>query len=263
MAAYYNEHDRFAAEWLRELIKDGLIADGEVDERSIEDVLPNELTGFTQCHFFAGIGGWSLALRLAGWSDERRVWTGSCPCQPFSTAGKGAGVNDERHLWPAFNHLISQCKPTIVFGEQVASTAGREWFAGVQADMESSNYRCTGANLCAAGASKPHLRQRLFWVADTDSKFNFGKDLPGNRRESETASIRGAEKDQQKRYRRFDELFAMGIGERANSYTEARAVLYGLPNVMALLRGAGNSICPQVGERFIRAYISSAQGCGA
>jgi site-specific DNA-cytosine methylase len=121
MTAYYNEHDRAAATWLRELIKDGLIADGEVDERSIEDVLPNELAGFAQCHFFAGIGGWSLALRLAGWSDERRVWTGSCPCQPFSTAGKGAGVNDERHLWPHMLRLIKAAQPAIFFGEQVAS----------------------------------------------------------------------------------------------------------------------------------------------
>jgi len=89
LTAYYNEIDPFAAEWLRQLIKDGLIADGEVDERSIEDVTPNELAGFTQCHFFAGIGGWSYALRLAGWPDDQPVWTGSCPCQPFSTAGKG------------------------------------------------------------------------------------------------------------------------------------------------------------------------------
>ena len=51
-AAYYNEHDAFAAAWLRELIKAGLIALGDVDERSIEDVLPNELAGYTQCHFF-------------------------------------------------------------------------------------------------------------------------------------------------------------------------------------------------------------------
>jgi DNA (cytosine-5)-methyltransferase 1 len=66
MTAYYNEHDPFAAAWLRELIADGLIAPGEVDERSIEDVRPDELAGFVQCHFFAGIGVWSLALRQAG-----------------------------------------------------------------------------------------------------------------------------------------------------------------------------------------------------
>src|SRR5271168_3827885 len=118
---YYNEIDPFAAQWLRNLISANLIGNGHVDERSIEDVKPSELSGYTQCHFFAGIGGWSYALRLAGWPDDRPVWTGSCPCQPFSAAGKGAGFADERHLWPAFFHLIRECRPGTVFGEQVAS----------------------------------------------------------------------------------------------------------------------------------------------
>lgn len=130
MSAYYNEHDPKAAAWLRELIADGLIADGEVDERSIEDVRPADLDGFTQHHFFAGIGGWSYALRLAGWPDDRPVCTGSCPCQPFSVAGEGAGVDDERHLWPAFRWLIAQRGFPVVFGEQVASGLGRQWLGG-------------------------------------------------------------------------------------------------------------------------------------
>ena len=57
--AYYNEHDPFAAEWLRRLILFGHIAEGDVDERSIEDVNPDDLKGYDQCHFFAGIGVWS------------------------------------------------------------------------------------------------------------------------------------------------------------------------------------------------------------
>ncbi len=84
MTAYYNEFDPAAEAWLRELIKAGEIAPGDVDTRSIEDVRPSDLRGYTQCHFFAGIGGWSLALRMAGWPDDRPVWTGSCPCQPFT-----------------------------------------------------------------------------------------------------------------------------------------------------------------------------------
>jgi hypothetical protein len=122
--AYYNEIDDYAADWLRNLIRDGLIAPGEVDTRSIEDVCPDDLRGFTQCHFFAGVGLWSYALRLAGWDDERPIWTGSCPCQPFSSAGKGDGFGDERHLWPAFAHLAAQCGPPTICGEQVASKDG-------------------------------------------------------------------------------------------------------------------------------------------
>ena len=122
MAAYYNECNPEAAAWLRQLIRVGHIAHGIVDERSIEDVRPDELLEYTQCHFFAGIGGWSLALRLAGIPDDYPIWTGSCPCQPFSSAGAGAGFDDPRHLWPAFYKLIATCKPDIIFGEQVASS---------------------------------------------------------------------------------------------------------------------------------------------
>ena len=165
--AYYNEHDPKAAAWLRELIKQGLIAPGDVDERSIEDVLPSELVGYTQCHFFAGIGVWSHALRQAGWPDDRPVWTGSCPCQPFSSAGKRGGIDDERHLWPAFYWLISQCKPDVVFGEQVASKDGLSWLDTVQADMEAAGYAIGAVDLCAASVGAPHIRQRLYFVAES------------------------------------------------------------------------------------------------
>jgi DNA (cytosine-5)-methyltransferase 1 len=167
MAAYYNEIDKYAAAWLRNLIAAGHIAPGDVDERSIADVDPDDLKGYTQCHFFAGVGGWSYALRLAGWPDDRPIWTGSCPCQPFSAAGAGKGVNDERHLWPAFRWLIAKRRPAIIGGEQVASAAGRGWLAGVRADLEAMGYAVGAADLCAAGVGAPHIRQRLVWLADT------------------------------------------------------------------------------------------------
>ncbi len=166
MTAYYNEHEPYAVEWLRNLIKQGLIADGEVDGRSIVDVRADDLGKFTQCHFFAGIGVWSYALRLAGWPDDRPVWTGSCPCQPFSAAGKGAGFADERHLWPEFYRLISECRPPVVFGEQVASKDGLGWLDTVQSDMEASGYAFGAADLCAAGIGAPHIRQRLWFVGE-------------------------------------------------------------------------------------------------
>ena len=165
--SYYNENDPKAAAWLRELIKGGHIAAGDVDERSIEDVAPSDLLGYTQCHFFAGIGGWSYALRLDGWSDERPVWTGSCPCQPFSQAGKGKGTADERHLWPAWFYLVEQLKPPKIFGEQVASPAGLAWLDLVSTDLEGADYAVGTADLCAAGVGAPHIRQRLFWVAES------------------------------------------------------------------------------------------------
>lgn len=168
MAAYYNEIDDFSCAWLRELIRRGLIADGVVDNRSIVDVRAEDLREFTQCNFFAGIGVWSYALRLAGWSDSRPVWTGSCPCQPFSTAGKQRGSEDERHLWPAFFRLISECRPSTVIGEQVAGAAGLAWLDHVCADLEDSDYAVAAANIGAHSVGAPHLRQRLYWVADAE-----------------------------------------------------------------------------------------------
>lgn len=166
MAAYYNEIDPYAAQWLRNLIAGGHIAPGDVDERSIQDVHPDDLKPYTQCHFFAGIGAWSLALRRAGWPDDRPVWTGSCPCQPFSSAGQGAGFDDERHLWPDFHWLIQERRPPVVFGEQVASKDAEPWLDLVQADLEAMAYAFGAVPFPAAGVGSPNIRDRLFWVAD-------------------------------------------------------------------------------------------------
>lgn len=166
MTAYYNEFDPKAAAWLRELIKQGHIAEGVVDERSIVDVRPEHLVGYDQCHFFAGIGVWSHALRTAGWPDDRPVWTGSCPCQPFSAAGKRGGTDDHRHLWPEFFRLIAECRPVTVFGEQVASKDGLAWLGAVYADLEGAGYAVGAVDTCAAGFGAPHIRQRLYFCGE-------------------------------------------------------------------------------------------------
>jgi DNA (cytosine-5)-methyltransferase 1 len=129
-------------------------------------VAPNDLVGYTQCHFFAGIGVWSYALRCAGWSDDRPIWTGSCPCQPFSAAGKGGGFADERHLWPSFHHLIRECQPATVIGEQVASKHGLGWFDLVSTDMDASGYACGAVVADASSFGAWHKRQRIYWAAN-------------------------------------------------------------------------------------------------
>lgn len=166
MTAYYNEFNPKAAAMLRQLIKDGLIAPGDVDERSIEDVRPDDLKPYTQCHFFAGIGGWSVALRLAGWPDDRPVWTGSCPCQPFSTAGKGKGKADERHLWPMWFRLIRESRPPVVYGEQVSAAIRHGWWDDVADDLEGEGYATRAEIRPASSVGKPHKRDRLWFVAD-------------------------------------------------------------------------------------------------
>lgn len=170
MTAYYNEIDLYAAQWLRNLIGANLIAPGVVDTRSIEDVTPNDLKGFTQCHFFAGFGTWSLVLRRSGWSDDKPIWTASCPCQPFSAAGKGKGFDDERHLWPALHWLVGQCRPVRIAGEQSSSSDGTNWIDLVQADLEAMGYAFGACAFPSASVGAPHIRDRAYWVAHTNSE---------------------------------------------------------------------------------------------
>lgn len=212
--ALYNEIDDFACDWLENLIRGNHIAPGVVDRRSILDLTPDDLLRYRQVHLFAGIGIWSASLRDAGVRDDERWWSASCPCQPFSAAGQGIGFADERHLWPAAFHLIQQCRPPKIVGEQVASPDGLHWLDLVSADLEGADYAFGASDLCAAGVAisagetgfgqktiewirgavqscpdpflaaelrdyaewfsgqvgigGPHIRQRLYWLADAD-----------------------------------------------------------------------------------------------
>lgn len=162
MSAFYNENDRFACDWLSNLMDAGLITPGKIDDRSIVDVRPDDLAGYERVHFFAGIGGWDHALTLAGWRGP--VWTGSCPCQPFSLAGKQKGFADDRHLWPVWRDLIAERRPAKVFGEQVASAT--EWLRIVRSDLEALGYAVGAIPFQAASAGADHLRDRYGLVAD-------------------------------------------------------------------------------------------------
>ena len=177
--AYYNEIDPYAAAWLRELIEMGEIPAGFVDERDIQDVVPNELTGFTQYHFFAGAGGWPAALRLAGWPDDKPVITASAPCQPFSEAGAGAGFDDERHLWPAFYWLLPFLGAKPLFGEQVTGGDGAKWLDAVHDDLEAIGFAVGAVDLPAAGAGAPQRRQRFFFVASPNGSLVRGEPSTG------------------------------------------------------------------------------------
>jgi DNA (cytosine-5)-methyltransferase 1 len=160
---YYNEFDPKAAAWLRELIRMKLIPEGIVDERSICDVDSAELVQYDQCHFFAGIGGWSRALQLARVRQQTKLWSGSCPCQAFSTAGKQKGFDDDRDLWPVFFNLIRQCRPSIVVGEQVEAAIRHGWLDRLQRDLEGEGYAVGSIVLGAHSVGSPHIRQRLYW----------------------------------------------------------------------------------------------------
>lgn len=255
MSAYYNEIEPYAAQWLRNLIKAGLIADGEVDERSIADVQADDLRGFTQCHFFAGIGGWSYALRLAGWPDSRPVWTGSCPCQPFSIAGKGKGQSDERHLWPEFLRLIAECRPATVFGEQVAGSRADSWLDGVAADMEGVGYAFGAGVLPAYIGGLPMEGARWFWVSSLPS--HGFRDAGQSPREA-------TRRDGQKWPRSAEDLRAVFDSPTEPGKRHPQPIIRldhdGLSPAVVKLRtkASGNAIVPQVAAEFISAFMDSA-----
>ena len=274
MAAYYNEHEPFAAQWLRNLIAAGHIADGDVDERDIMDVEPVELFGYDQCHFFAGIGVWSHALRRAGWVDDRPVWTGSCPCQPFSTAGAGLGFADERHLWPYWHHLISECRPSILFGEQVSGSRTGAWLDLVQDDMEGLDYAFGAIPFAAGGIGAPHIRERIYWVADAlraagrqDARGAFGdeaadwragRDGGGAHRDNRPAS--DGEDDRAGPLHGFwrdaDWLLCRD-GKWRPVEPGTFPLAHGAPSRVGRLRTYGNAIVAPAAQAFIEAYLET------
>jgi DNA (cytosine-5)-methyltransferase 1 len=281
MPAYYNENDPYAAQWLRNLIQAGHIAPGDVDERSIVDVTGPELVGYTQCHFFAGIGGWSIALRLAGWPDNRPVWTGSCPCQPFSAAGAGKAADDGRHLWPAWFSLIAQRHPAIVFGEQVDAAIGWGWLDVVFSDLEGEGYACGATVLPACGIGAPHYRARAWFVADANGGDASAEGLQRGgehgQRAKDSEPVRLGNANSTRRPVRMglignDEAAPISIRRQATQQTghwsdcdwigctdgKARPVepgsfplAHGVRRRTSKLRAYGNAIVPQVAAEFI------------
>lgn len=295
-ASYYNEWDAGAAAWLRELINNKLIPYGYVDERSITEVTPSDLEGFTQCHFFAGIGGWPLALQLAGIPASTQLWTGSPPCQPFSVAGKSLGFDDERHLAPAFLRLIRECKPQLLFGEQVAAAIGKHWLDFVFLNLEDKGYACGSAVLPACSVGAPHKRDRLFigayHMANTDDTRPQGRERMPERTDKQPAGARSVEgglahaesKGQSHRgsgsaLTQLTETSGEGGATRTNPHHgfwsgadwlgcrdgKFRSVepgtfplANGIPARVGRLRGYGNAIVPQVAAEFIKAFMRSA-----
>lgn len=244
MTAYYNENNPDCVAWLRELIKQKLIPDGVVDDRSIVDVMPEDLHGFTQKHFFAGVGGWALGARLAGWPDKRPVETVSCPCQPLSCAGAQQGELDIRHLWPEYHRIKRQLAPCETFGEQVASPLGIEWCDGISLDLEELGYDVAAFDLPAASVGAPHIRQRLYWVADT----------PGIRQSQSWLGGSNAEHHAKDCFREASGVVdAVRRGALPFLCSRHNGVSVKLARIAA--HGFGNAIVPELAAQFIGAYL--------
>lgn len=237
VVAYYNEIDPYAAQWLRNLIAAGHIAPGDVDERSIVDVQPDDLKGYMQCHFFAGIGGWSYALQLAGWPDERGIWSASCPCQPHSIAGKRKGFEDARDLWPELRRLAGEQKPPVIFGEQV--TGSSQWVARAKRDLEAMGYAVGGMPIKARTIGAKHGRPRFWFVAHA-----IGDEQPW---EKSCCWPTG-------RVGRVVEPFPWDESWES-ALSRFRTLADGVPRSVGATDAARNAIVPQVAAEVIGAYM--------
>jgi DNA (cytosine-5)-methyltransferase 1 len=246
MTTFYNEWDKKTAAWLRELCKQGLVTNGVVDERSITELRGEDLRGYGRVHLFAGIAGWDYALRLAGFPDDRVVWTGSCPCQPFSAAGKRKGQADERHLWPEMFRLIGECRPDTIFGEQVGSPEALAWWDQVASDLESIGYSCWADRLDARCFGFEQERRRVYWCANT-----IGVRQPQPWQHWEDACYQPASED------READWFVDAVRRKTLPYL--CPVVDGIrPRVGEVcVSGAGNAVIPQVAAAFVRAFMES------
>lgn len=189
---------------------------------------------FTHASLFSGIGGFDYAAELMGWQNlfhcewntfcqkvlayhfpnsiphhditktdftiyrgRVDILTGGFPCQPYSVVGEQKGSADERHLWPEMLRAIRQIKPRFIVGENVpglVSWSGGLVFEQVQADLETSSYEVTPFLLPAAGINSPHTRERIWFIAYSDTikkglQSAKQTELPGTNRNNQRRAI--------------------------------------------------------------------------
>ena len=177
---------------------------------------------------FSGIGGFDLAAEWMGWTNvfhceweefprkvlnyhfpksisygdiketdftihrgQIDILTGGFPCQPYSSAGKRLGKEDDRHLWPEMLRAIREIQPRWVVGENVRGLVnwnGGLVFEEVQADLENEGYEVQPFILPAAGVNAPHRRERVWFVAYSN-ECNDGRNARENEGTSGTERI--------------------------------------------------------------------------
>jgi len=164
--AFYNDNDPYCCRVLRKQVAAGNLPGGMVDGRDVEDIDFTELAGYRQVHLFAGIGGIPLGLRLAHVPDTLSILTGGFPCQDISRAGRRAGIHGDRSsLWREIAHAVCDLRPRFVLVENTPSLLVRG-MSVVLGDLAALGYDAEWDCLPAASFGAPHIRDRLFLLAE-------------------------------------------------------------------------------------------------
>lgn len=235
MSAYYNDNDAYCCQVLRARIADGSLPAGDVDERDIKEVSADDLRGYKQWHLFAGIGGFALAQKWAGWPDDRELLTGGFPCQDISTAGKRAGIEGARSgLWSEMARLIGELRPGNILVENVSALLSNG-LGRVLGDLAEIGFDAEWHCIPAAAVGAHHYRARVWIVAHPNSARL--ERVHNARRGKHLQSIT---KDVWRNGRPIPEVYRKSDGIR---------------KPVDRLRSLGNAIVPQVAERILSAMI--------
>jgi DNA (cytosine-5)-methyltransferase 1 len=152
---------------------------------------------------------------------------GGFPCQPFSTAGKRAGENDDRYLWPEMLRVIEAYRPPWVLGENVSGITTME-LGKVLASLEGIGYETQCFNIPACAVEAPHERQRI-WIMAYSKSLGRGWRRDCRSRKLEESSRLG----ERKIWPWSDEPMPIGVA-------------YGVPNRVDRLRTLGSAIIPKI-----------------
>lgn len=240
MSDYHNEWDPYCAQWIRNLMQANLIPQGEVDERSITDVSADDLRGFKRWHFFSGIAGWALALRIADAADDSEVWTGSPPCQDNSFAaavtGRRTGFDGARsglaHKWL---ELLGAIRPRSVGFENVPGV--RPWLHHITEGLGSLGYSVSESERSSQDIGAPMPRRRVWVFAQRDGArlAQSGESEPCQAHDDPRAAApRNYWAETERGFRPLDD---------------------GIPERVAQVRAFGNAIDPHVAASLIRQHM--------
>lgn len=279
---------------------------------------------------FSGIGGFSLGLERTGgfetvafceieefprkvlakhWPDvlihrdvrnleaadvgSIDVICGGYPCQPFSTAGRRQGEKDDRHLWPEFNRLVAELRPSWVIGENVAGHISMG-LDDVLSDLEGQGYACRTFVIPACSVGAPHRRDRVWtvghscragWRGKRSAKLRVAGNvlLQVGRIEGSNATGRsgqdvadamlprpqiidetehcGSPSERKQSWRELVRASSAPGAEQWSPEPAVGRVAHGVPGRVDRLKALGNAVVPQIPEMIGHAILAAEGMC--